>query len=116
MPSYDFKAEDGTIEEHFFTIAQLDAARQEDGTHLVDGRKMKKCFGLSTRQCGDLWPQESSALGCGPNGGARQRAWDKEHGLDIDYNRRTGKAIIRSMAHKREIMKVHGMVDYDSYY
>jgi hypothetical protein len=61
------------------------------------------------------WPLESQSMGCSIEQIPEMIDFARSKGVEVDYNRRTGAAICTSPKHRRELMKLNGMIDRDSY-
>lgn len=65
--------------------------------------------------CGN-WPLKSDALGCHPDQiPEMQQAYAKQ-GVDVNFDKDTGQAILRDRSHRRDVMRVAGIHDRDAGY
>jgi hypothetical protein len=118
MPTYVFKKADGRVVELAMTFSELEKRQYtREGSQYIklDGEEVKKiyvpCGGMSS----SVWPKESAAAGVAPEQVQEAMAHDRDSGVPTEYNRRTGDAIFTSVKHQRKYLKLHGLVDRDSY-
>lgn len=119
MPTYLFEKTDGQAVELVMPFSELEKRQysREGGQFikLDNGEEAKRiyvpCGGMSS----SVWPKESAAAGVAPEQVQEAMAHDRESGVPTEYNRRTGDAIFTSTAHQRKYLKLHGLVDRDSY-
>lgn len=120
MPTYCvWDEETSEQDEVTLTFASFDAARQDDGTLLIDGRRLRIDVGRQFRGnklMPGCWPMYSDAMGCNPAQRERfiQRA--REAGVPT-YIDEHGRPELTSRAHRREYAKrVAGCYDRNAGY
>ncbi len=118
MPNYVYKDEDGIHEIIFMTFDEM-RTRQfkvegQRGEFIEnDGRILKRVYvPCGTPATG--WPLRSAAMGVGEDQIAEQTKYDREMGVPTEYAK-NGDAIYRDANHRRKHMKLHGMIDRDSF-
>lgn len=121
MPTYLFEDCDTKERVEIFLRHDEYAARVfecEDklGQYIVhDKRVLKRLYVPFGSPASSVWPKKSLAAGVNPDQIAEQEAYDRDHGVPTKYDKQTGDAIYTSMNHQRKHLKLHGLVERDSF-
>lgn len=120
MPTYVFTDENERLMEIFMSheeyAERIFSVAGKKGQYLNHkGQSLKRVYvpfgGIST-----VWPKRSQAAGVAVGQIEEQQKYDREHGLNTTYDKRTGDAIFTSMEHQRKHLRHHGLIDRDSFY
>jgi len=119
MPTYVFETTDGQAVELVMSFSQLEKRQySRDGGQFIkldNGVEAKRIYVPCGGMASSVWPIQSQAAGVDSSQVAEATKHDRDNGVPTEYNRRTGDAIYTSPAHKRAHLKLHGLVDRDSF-
>ena len=119
MPTYVFETSDGRAVELVLPFSELEKRQySRDGGQFIkldDGVEAKRIYVPCGGMASSVWPISSTAAGVNSEQVQEATSYDRDHGVPTEYNRRTGDVIYTSPAHKRAHLKLHGLVDRDSY-
>lgn len=119
MAVYMLKREgDGHEEEKLLSYSEFDAAKQDDGTLLLDGEAWRVNVGAqqrSVRHVTGTWPMYCDASGVGVDQRVEATAEFAKHGLRVEFDG-LGRAIYESPGHRRKALAVLGMHDRNAGY
>lgn len=121
MPKYVFRRADGEEIVLTMSIDELEARQFEgkDGKQFIeldDGTAAKRVYTPFGGHASSVWPKRSCAAGVGVQQVAEAEKFDRESGVPTKYDPKTGDAIYTSMEHQRQHLKLHNLVDRDSFY
>jgi len=111
MPVYCY-SNGSKVEERFFTMGSAPHDIQVDG--VTYDRDLSAEHGYRTHS-GDIWPLNSTALGCSLSQRKEYEKATYEAGIPTRYNDR-GEAILTSRSHRKKLARWAGMVDKDGGY
>lgn len=119
---YNFIDDDGNSIERNWSYEEFLSHKEQDINGLtifnIDNIKYKRDYRREKegfRTYPQNWPLESQSMGCHVDQIPEMIDYAKSKGVELDYNRRTGAAICRSPEHRKQVMRLNGMFDKDSY-
>ena len=122
MPIYTVENEHGKPEEVLMSVAEYrKRTKLIGGAHhlrLDDGRTLLHLAGLDfgvTRGTPGNWPKESDALGVNPSQLSEAVAHAREHGVNCEWNPKTGNPILKNQAEQRALARACGFRDRSGY-
>ncbi len=116
MPFYAFKSKNGQVFRRFMTVSQYIATENNDGTHTLNDKIVKRVYEGSTVHCGDGagWPILSDSAAVHPSQVEDAKREAQINGVPTDFSS-DGRPILRDHLHRRKYLKSIGLVDMGRY-